>query len=199
MIQDSSIPSHSERISRPNRSSLANLHWSEVASPDGNGNELRFTSSISSDTVCDQSAASANFVDSTADIILTRDQPAVARQILVAKRSMGKFLAVGARFVKHCRKGKPYLAYVVVATVADRPCLTWSSSSNMCIEDILKISLGKQTRVLCRRSARVAPATRCFSLVCDKKTLDLEAMSEEQCIRWVEALVVCFDLSVDIA
>jgi hypothetical protein len=111
-----------------------------------------------------------------------------------------KFLQNGAKFLKYGRSGRPKQRYVIVA---DSGYLHWSgaemdphavvpSSSYLSPMDVIAITRGQKTEIFHKHGSATSDPAHCFSIVAAKRTLDLEASSEEQRDAWVSALNVRF-------
>ena len=112
-----------------------------------------------------------------------------------------------ASFLKYgMRRGKPRRRHFRLSANGE---LTWAETLDFaatgsgatsgrasrrivqCSSSLLEVREGKETAVFGKTKAgRAAPSERCFSLVCESRTLDLEASSVAEKERWLALLAV---------
>ena len=107
-----------------------------------------------------------------------------------------KFLHIGGYLRKYGRLGEPKRKWVN----AHEGVLYWSEhgatsitpllqgTSRVHLSNVIRVSIGKTTKVFQRACAEFAPASCCFSLVLPDRTVDLQADSDIACSKWVECL-----------
>ncbi|MES1909775.1 MAG: hypothetical protein MHM6MM_002467 [Cercozoa sp. M6MM] len=106
----------------------------------------------------------------------------------IALREFIRNTSQGVAFVKHGKRGKPHKRIVTLDMQNER--ITWGDDpeKSLPLLDVRSVQVGKKTEVFKRSVASLVPANCCFSLMGERRTLDLQAVNAETAEQWVSQL-----------
>lgn len=104
-------------------------------------------------------------------------------------------LLQGATFVKYGRQGAPHQRWVWLRLRGSALELCWAESSrakrvagSLLVAEVVEVVMGRQTDIFHRHKHNLQGEERCFSIIADTRTLDLEAADEQTAQLWVVTL-----------